>query len=82
MSKYANKRTDGFASKREAKRAAELKLLERAGQISELQFQVPFEVIPKQPGERATKYIADAVYRENGRTVVEDCKGYRTEVYR
>jgi len=80
--KYGNKPTNGYASKREAKRAAELKLLEKAGEITELSFQVPFELIPKCNGERSCKYIADAVYKERGTTVVEDTKGYRTEVYR
>ena len=85
MSKYRNRRTvyDGitFDSQREANRYAELKLLERAGEISDLKLQVPFELIPKQPGERAVKYIADFVYTEDGQTVVEDVKGKKTRDY-
>ena len=86
MSKYRNRRTvyDGitFDSQREAERYRQLKLLERAGEISDLKLQVPFELIPKQPGERAVKYIADFVYTEDGQTVVEDVKGFSTPVYR
>ena len=78
MSKYHNTKTtlDGitFDSKKEATRYAELKLLSRSGLIQNLRLQVPFELIPKQAGERAVKYIADFVYDENGETVVEDTK--------
>ena len=87
--KYGNRKVtvDGvtFASKREAGRYQELRLLERAKQISDLRLQVTFELIPKQKdpetGEviHAIKYIADFVYKdENGREIVEDAKGYRT----
>lgn len=91
MSKYNNAKYNGYDSKREAKRAAELKLLEKAGVISHLQEQVVYELIPSQYRivngkkkciERAMKYIADFQYVENGNTVVEDAKGFRTEVYR
>ncbi len=93
--KYKNKRTNGYASAREAKRAAELKLLEKAGKITNLREQVPFELIPAQYAdgkciERACKYVADFVYREipddptmaARRDTVEDAKGFRDPVYR
>lgn len=32
--------------------------------------------------EKSVKYIADFVYQENGKTVVEDAKGFRTEAYK
>lgn len=101
-SKYSNKKitVNGitFDSKREYNRFCELVLLERAGQIQNLQMQVEFELIPTQreilPGvdgngnrklgkviERPCKYKADFVYTENGKTVVEDTKGYRTTDY-
>ena len=91
MSKYNNTKYNGYDSKREAKRATELKLLEKAGVISHLQEQVAYELIPSQYRivngkkkcvERAMKYIADFQYVENGETVVEDVKGFRTEVYK
>lgn len=87
MSKYGNIKTttsDGIThdSIREANRWCELKLLERAGKISDLQRQVKFELLPKQDGERAVYYIADFVYVENGREVVEDAKGFRTKEYK
>lgn len=85
MTKYSNKKTviDGIAfdSKKEAGRYLELKLLLKAGQISDLQLQVAYELVPKQKGERAVKYIADFVYIENGKTIVEDAKGFKTEKY-
>ena len=75
MSKYRNKKTNGYDSKREAARAADLKLLEKIGSISHLEEQVKYEVIPKQEGERAAHYIADFVYVEDdGTLVVEDVK--------
>lgn len=85
MNKYHAKKTilDGmvFDSRREANRYAELKLLQRAGKIKNLRRQVPFELIPSQDGERAVKYIADFVYEENGKEIVEDVKGFRPKDY-
>ena len=83
--KYGNRKVmteDGwFDSQRELKRWGELKLLERAGQIKNLRRQVPYELIPKMPGSRATFFVADFVYEENGQNVVEDSKGYRNRLY-
>ena len=81
-SKFGNVRTNGFASKREANRACELQMLERAGEIVDLKFQVAFEVVPARPGERAVFYVSDFTYRRNGALVVEDAKGMRTPVYK
>lgn len=88
MNKYKNRRIttpDGtFDSKREYERWCELKLLQRAGRISKLQRQVRFNLVPLQrgkPTERPVDYIADFVYLQNGRTVVEDVKGKRTPEY-
>lgn len=96
MSKYGNRKVttpDGtFDSVKEYSRWQELKLLQRAGEIHDLQRQVPFVLIPKQKDEcgkvveRELKYIADFVYLANDGTgwhrVVEDVKGLKTEVYR
>lgn len=90
MQKYRSKKTtvDGitFDSRREAARWQELKLLERAGRITELERQVSYTLIPpqrigKRVAERAVSYIADFRYMENGETVVEDAKGMRTRDY-
>lgn len=101
MRKYGSKKVtiDGivFDSKKEANRYCELKLLERAGRIKNLELQKPFELIPTQREpetmtktgkvkqgkviEQSVKYIADFVYTENGKTVVEDTKGYKTKDY-
>ena len=88
MSKYHSQKivVDGkkFDSKKEAERYKVLKMLENANIISNLSRQVPFELIPKQKDERAVKYIADFMYVETatGKIIVEDVKGYRTDVYK
>lgn len=71
-----------FDSKKEFHRWCELRILEKAGKISGLQRQVKFELIPKQEGMRAIHYIADFTYYEDGNFIVEDCKGYQTDVYK
>lgn len=91
-SKYHATKTvvDGivFDSKREAKRYGELKLLERAGVIKDLQLQVRFELIPAFDVDgkhyRPTFYIADFAYidAKTDKEIVEDVKGARTDVYR
>lgn len=74
-----------FDSKKEADRYCELLLLQRAGRISELQRQVKFKLLPTQRGEQRTErpvtYIADFVYTQDGRVVVEDVKGMKTREY-
>lgn len=87
MNKYGARRVktpDGqvFDSQSEYYRWGMLKLLERAGKISDLKRQVSFELIPKQEGERACTYVADFTYIEDGKLVVEDCKGFKTDVYK
>ena len=90
VNKYRNRKTtvDGiqYDSAREARRGAELRLMERAGIISDLCAQVKYTLIPAQKRdgrvvEREVSYIADFVYTENGETVVEDVKGMRTKEY-
>ena len=87
MSKYHNRKSGGFDSLKEKKRYYELKLLERAGKIQGLECQVRFELIPAQYRdgkcvERRCDYIADFTYWEDGKFVVEDCKGMKTDVYK
>lgn len=87
--KFGNRKIDTedgvFDSKREYMRWCELKLLQRAGEISKLRRQIPFVLIPKQTDEkgktleRECKYIADFVYEEGGKTVVEDVKSVATK---
>ena len=91
MSKYNAQKTtvDGitYDSRKEAIRAQELRFMLRAGIISNLREQVPYELIPAQKNEygkvveRAVIYKADFVYDEKGKTVVEDTKGVRTKEY-
>ena len=75
-----------FASKREAARYCELKVLERAGEIRDLRLQPSFEIIPAVEldgkKQRATKYIADFCFLDaDGVMVYEDVKGHRTKEY-
>ena len=93
--KFHNKKViyDGrkFDSQREADRYCELKPMQRAGKINNLQCQVPFELIPPQYAdvngkkkliERACSYVADfTYYDEHNNLTVEDAKGMRVEPY-
>ena len=85
-SKYGAIRTkvDGitFASRKEARRFGELKLLERAGHIHNLTCQRPFPITVN--GILVCKYVADFTYYEipSERYVVEDVKGIKTAIYR
>lgn len=89
-SKYHARKTtvDGitFDSKREADRYLVLKGMEEDGIIEDLRRQVRYELIPAFDVDgrhyRPIYYVADFVYREDGREVVEDVKGMRTDVYR
>lgn len=71
-----------FDSKKEAQRYKELKLLEQVGEITNLRLQVPYVLIAKSKYGMPIRYIADFVYEENGNEIVEDTKGYRTDVYK
>jgi hypothetical protein len=89
--KYGNKKivVDGhkFDSQKEARRYTELKLMERAGVIKDLELQPAFELIPTIRTETETlykvSYYADFRYTDTktGGVVVEDVKGYKTKEY-
>lgn len=89
--KYSNKKVIlddiKFDSKREGNRYMELKILEKAGLIKELELQKEFELQPsfKKNGKtyRKITYKADFYYFDNhlNRYVVEDVKGFKTDVY-
>jgi hypothetical protein len=86
-SKFGNKRTPvgdrTFDSKGEAARAMELRIMEKAGLILDLEFQVSFPL--EVNGHLICRYKADFTYRDLrdgvGFDVVEDYKGYRTPEY-
>lgn len=85
--KYGNKRSGGFDSLRERGRYKELQLMERAGKIQGLERQVRFGLLPAQYEDgkcifRSVSYIADFTYWKDGRFIVEDVKGMKTDVYR
>ena len=87
--KFKNRRTeiDGvkYDSCGEARRHQALKLMEKAGLISELSCQVAFilrpgvELFGKK--KRALIYRADFSYIENGKKVIEDFKGRMTKEF-
>ena len=85
-SKYSAKKTmvgdKKFDSKKEAKRFVELTLMEKAKAIQDLKTQVKFPLIKKSAHGREIVYIADFVYYEDGKMVVEDTKGFKTDVYK
>ena len=86
-----------FDSLKEYRRWVDLSLLEKAGKVTDLQRQVKFVLIPAQyePDtigarggvkrgkliEREVSYVADFVYTENGKRIVEDTKGFKTKDY-
>ena len=86
-----------FDSQKEYRRFCELSLLEKARAITELKRQVEFELIPAQREpdtvgvrggikkdkviEHKCSYVADFVYYEDGKKVVEDTKGFKTKDY-
>jgi hypothetical protein len=89
FSKYANRRTSvgqlSFMSAREARRWQELQIRERAGEISNLQRQVRFDLHAHSVSaskEKVCLYVADFVYLRHGQRIVEDCKGFRTPIYK
>lgn len=88
-SKYGAQRTQAyghtFASKGEAMRYIELRQMERAGLIQQLELQVSYELVPAVViGGKKTqpiRYVCDFRYLEGGVLVVEDFKGVRTKEY-
>ena len=89
ISKYKAKKTAYkgvlYDSAKEARRAAELELLQRAGKIKNLRRQVKFTLQDKfqYRGKtiRAIEYVADFVYEADG-LIIEDVKGYHTPEYK
>lgn len=87
-SKYASQKVeqDGIThdSKKEARHWARLQLMLAAGEISDLQRQVPFVLAPavRLKGEArmkpAIRYVADFVYVRDGVQVIEDIKSAPT----
>jgi hypothetical protein len=86
--KYGNEKVEVAGIKhdsmKEARRWGELRLLERAGDITELRRQVPFELAPavRLAGEAkkkpALRYVADFTYMRAGQLVIEDAKSVAT----
>lgn len=75
-----------FPSKREARRFDELYLQYKGGAIQDLRLQQDFTLVegytrPNGKRVRPMVYKADFVYLRNGKRIVEDAKGKRTEKY-
>ena len=88
--KYGNKKTANngltFDSGKESRRYSQLLLMQKTGEISNLERQIPFELIPKQrlstgKCERACKYILDFRYTKDEVVIFEDSKGFATPEY-
>ena len=69
-----------FASKAEARRYGELKLLVFAKEIYNLSLQPTFPIIVN--GSKICTYVADFRYEKDDQLVIEDVKGMRTPVYK
>lgn len=90
MNKYRNKKivVDNikFDSILEARRYNELKLLLRAGEIQDLKLQPRFLLQEgfKKNGKtyRKIEYVADFMYKEDSKTIVEDVKGFATKDFK
>lgn len=92
MNKYGNKQYQAFGrwfdSKKEGVRYIELKTLQMGGEISELECQKSFELIPTRyygkKCERGCKYIVDFWYYDKQRKeyVAEEIKGYETDSFK
>ena len=89
-SKYGNRKItfNGilFDSVGEANRYKQLLLLEKANRIKDLETQVRITLLESFKLDKATirgiSYYADFQYVEGGKTIIEDYKGYKTEVYK
>ena len=89
INKYKNHRVETyegtFDSKKEFLRWKQLRMMQAAGKIQNLQRQVAYTLVPAQQTssgtERSVKYIADFVYEMDGKTIVEDTKGFKTPDY-
>lgn len=82
--KYRNKPTEvngtRFASKREAARYKDLLWLKSVGKVTDLVLQKRYPI--KVNGQLVTTYVADFVYTTDaGESIVEDAKGFKTQVY-
>ena len=75
-----------FDSIKESRRYIELKQLEQAGEISNLELQPEYELQPAfdccGKRQRRIVYRADFRYKDGDKVVVEDVKGYDTPVSR
>ena len=90
MNKYHNKKCFykgmTFDSKKERDYYVILEMMLKNKQITDLKTQVKFELQPsfKFKGKtiRSINYIADLTYVKDGKLIIVDTKGYRTEVYK
>lgn len=74
-----------YDSRAEANRGQMLEIMQGGKAISDLKRQVQFELQPhfmhNGKMERAINYVADFVYIQDGKTIVEDVKGMKTKEY-
>jgi hypothetical protein len=89
VSKFNNKKCEHegfkFDSIKEMNRFIFLQQQLTLGKIRDLRLQVKYVLIPKNDKFRSMSYVADFVYKIGSGNVldtVEDCKGFKTEVYK
>lgn len=91
INKFFNRKTEAdgilFDSAREAARYKVLKEMQKRGEITALELQPKYELLPKfyYRGQcvRKVVYIADFAYMtKNGQKVIEDVKGFLTKDYK
>lgn len=81
MNKYRNIKANGCDSRKEARRLQQLQLLEKAGEIRDLQTQVKFVLIPAQY-ETYERYSKQGKRLKDGvRCVERECAYYADFVY-
>ncbi len=88
--KYSNKKTKvgeyAFDSRKEATRYMELRLMAMAKEIRDLTLQPRFILQESfkhnNVTHRAISYVGDFKYIKEGQTIVEDSKGFKTDIYR
>jgi hypothetical protein len=72
-----------FDSKAEGRRYLQLKAMQKAGGIKDLELQVEYLLIPAQKtagrSERPVKYVADFRYKQGDHVIVEDTKSAPTK---
>ena len=78
---YKTKKHNGYDSKFEAGKAAQLELLLKAGEIKDFETQVPIDIVVN--GYKVCTYVMDfIVYENDGSKTWIETKGFATDVWK